>query len=109
MLRVSYDTKPFKPPVISRVRLHVIDSVINEERILLDKKIKIILTKSYNKESIKKIYDKINFQLEEELEKKRIFMIKLKAILSWRRTEAIKFIIKLNKDNKFNDSLITMS
>ena len=109
MLRVYYDTKPFKPPVISRVRLHVIDSVINEERILLDKKIKIILTKSYNKESIKKIYDKINFQLEEELEKKRIFMIKLKAILSWRRPEAIKFIIQLNKDNKFNDSLITMS
>jgi hypothetical protein len=102
MLRVSYDTKPFKPPVVSRVRLHVIDSFINEERILLDEKIKILLVKGYNRESIKKIYDKTNFQLEEELEKKRIFMIKLRAILSWRRPEAIKFIKELNKDNEFN-------
>lgn len=100
MLRVSYDTKPFKYPIISRVRLNVIDSFINEEKILLDEKVKILLSKGYNRESIKKIYDKKNSQLEEELEKKRIFMIKLRAILSLRRPESIKFIKKLNEDNK---------
>lgn len=82
MLRVSYDTKPFKFPV-SRIRLNVIDSFINEEKILLDEKIKGLLVKGYNRETVKKIYDKTNFQLEKELEKKRMFMIKLRSILSF--------------------------
>ena len=86
MLRVSYDTKPFKFPVVSRLRLNVIDSFINEEKILLDEKIKVLLKKGYNRETVKKIYDKTNSQLEKELENKRMFMIKLRGILSFIRT-----------------------
>jgi hypothetical protein len=83
MLRVSYDTKPFKLPVVSRLRLNVIDSFINEEKILLEEKIKVLLEKGYNRETVKKIYDKTNSLLEKDLEKKRMFMIKLRAILSF--------------------------
>lgn len=102
MLRISYDTKPFKPPVVDRIRLNVIDSFINAEKILLDVKIKILLSKGCNKSILKKVYDKLNLQLEEELEKKRIFMIRLRSVLSFRKPEAKKFIEKLNEENKFD-------
>ena len=99
MLRVSYDTKPFKPPVVDRIRLNVIDSFINAEKILLDVKIKILLSKGCNKSILKKVYDKLNLQLEEELEKKRLFIIRLRSVLSLRRPESIKFIKQLNENN----------
>ena len=99
MLRVSYDTKPFKPPVVDRIRLNVIDSFINAEKILLDVKIKILLSKGCNKSILKKLNDKLNLQLEEELEKKRLFMIRLRSVLSLRRPESIKFIKQLNENN----------
>lgn len=101
MLNVSYDTKPLTNP---RIRLNIIDGFINSEKELLEKQIKEILSKPFgkSKKSIKKLYNKLRIEIDElnkELEKKRIFMIKLKGILSFRTPEAIKFLKELNETN----------
>lgn len=106
MLRVSYDTKPFKFPVVSRIRLNVVDSFINEEKILLDEKIKDLLVKGYNRETVKKIYDKTNSQLEKELEKKRMFMIKLRSILSFIREDSVIEFAKEDIDFNFKNIVL---
>lgn len=106
MLRVSYDTKPFKFPVVSRIRLNVVDSFINEEKILLDEKIKDLLVKGYNRETVKKIYDKTNSQLEKELEKKRMFMIKLRSILSFIREDSVIEFAKEDIDFNFKNIVV---
>ena len=98
MLNVSYDTKPLGN--IKRVRMHVIDSFINEEKIILSDKITKLLMEGRSRKQIKKLYDETLLSLENELEKKRIFQIKLKGILSFRLLESIIFIKQLNEDNK---------
>lgn len=101
MLNVSYDIKPLGN--VKRIRMNVIDSFINEERIVLSNKItKLLMNGKPRKprKQIKKLYDESLLVLENELEKKRIFQIKLKAILSCRLPESIIFIKQLNEDNK---------
>jgi len=101
MLKVSYDTNPL-PPNIQRIRLNVIDSFINQEIMELeDFKNKILLNSNYNtKKRLQKLYEKSMKKLEDEIEKKRIFQIKLRGILSCRRPETIEFIRRLNEENK---------
>ena len=53
-----------------------------------------------SRKQIKKLYDDTLFSLENELEKKRLFQIRLKGILSFRLPESIIFINQLNEDNK---------
>jgi len=98
MLNVSYDIKPLGN--VKRIRMNVIDSFINEERIVLSNKITKLLMNGKPRKQIKKLYDESLLVLENELEKKRIFQIKLKAILSCRLPESIIFIKQLNEDNK---------
>ena len=98
MLNISYDTKPLGN--IKRIRMNVIDSFINEEKILLSNKITKLLMEGRSRKQIKKLYDETLLSLENELEKKRIFQIKLKGILSFRLLESIIFIKQLNEDNK---------
>lgn len=99
MLRISYDIKPI-PSNIRRMRLNVIDSFINQEIIELEKHVLKLLLSGKSKLFIKNIYDKQKKILDDEIEKKRLFMIKLKGILSCRRQEYIDFIIELNLCNK---------
>ena len=99
MLKISYDIKPL-PSNISRIRLNVTDSFINQEIIDLENQVLILLSSGKSKLLIKNIYDKQKNILDNEIEKKRIFMIKLKGILSCRRQEYIDFIIQLNLCNK---------
>lgn len=99
MLRISYDIKPI-PSNIKRMRLNVIDSFINQEIIELEKHVLKLLLSGKSKLFIKNIYDKQKNILDDEIEKKRLFMIKLKGILSCRRQEYIDFIIELNLCNK---------
>jgi hypothetical protein len=98
MLNISYDTKPI-PPNISRIRLHVIDSFINEEKMIIDK---ILIEKrtSLKPEHIKKLQDRYT-QLDKVLEEKRIFQIKLRGILSFRKPECAAFIKRMNEQNPF--------
>ena len=98
MLNISYDIKPLGN--IKRIRMNVIDSFINEEKILLSNKITKLLMEGRSRKQIKKLYDETLLSLENELEKKRIFQIKLKGILSFRLLESIIFIKQLNEDNK---------
>lgn len=98
MLNISYDTKPLGN--IKRIRMNVIDSFINEEKILLSNKITKLLMEGKSRKQIKKLYDDTLFSLENELEKKRLFQIRLKGILSFRLPESIIFINQLNEDNK---------
>ena len=98
MLNISYDTKPF-PPNISRIRLHVIDSFINEEKMAIDR---ILIGKrgKLNNEHIKKLQARYT-ELDRVLEQKRIFQIKLRGILSCRRPECAAFIKRMNEQNQF--------
>ena len=98
MLNISYDTKPLGN--IKRIRMNVIDSFINEEKILLSNKITKLLMEGKSRKQIKKLYDDTLFSLENELEKKRLFQIRLKGILSFRLPESIIFINELNENNK---------
>lgn len=98
MLNISYDIKPLGN--IKRIRMNVIDSFINEEKILLSNKITKLLMEGRSRKQIKKLHDETLLSLENELEKKRIFQIKLKGILSFRLLESIIFIKQLNEDNK---------
>jgi hypothetical protein len=101
MQNISYDTKPF-PGQLKRIRLNVIDSFINEEKqkvIHAFNKI-FISGRSFNKEKLKKLFHYSMKVLEDELEKKRLFQIQLKGILSFRRPESIQFINDLNNYNK---------
>jgi hypothetical protein len=98
MLNISYDTKPLGN--IKRIRMNVIDSFINEEKILLSNKITKLLMEGKSRKQIKKLYDDTLLSLENELEKKRLFQIRLKGILSFRLPESIIFINQLNEDNK---------
>ena len=108
MLKVSYDTKPL-PPNIKRIRMNVIDSFINADMINIDKRITDILKNrtKYSKNTLQRFY-KYKEKLEKEIENKRIFQIKLKAILSWRRPESREFIRKLNEDNYSSEVFSTM-
>ena len=98
MLNISYDTKPF-PSNISRIRLNVIDSFINEEKMTIDR---LLIEKrgSLKHEHIKKLQDRY-IQLDKVLEEKRIFQIKLRGILSFRRPECAAFIRRMNEQNSF--------
>jgi hypothetical protein len=98
MLKVSYDNKPL-PPNIKRIRLNVIDSFINEEKLLLSEKITKLLAQGKSKKILKKIYEYSNSILNNELENKRLFQIKLKCILSCRLPESIEYIKKINEEN----------
>ncbi len=98
MLNISYDIKPLDH--VKRVRMNVIDSFINEEKIILSHKITKLLMNGKPRKQIKKIYDETLLSLENELEKKRLFQSKLKAIVSCRRPESIIFIKQLNENNK---------
>jgi hypothetical protein len=98
MLNISYDTKPLGN--IKRIRMNVIDSFINEEKILLSNKITKLLMEGKSRKQIKKLYDDTLLSLENELEKKRLFQIRLKGILSFRLPESIIFINELNENNK---------
>ena len=98
MLNISYDTKPLGN--IKRIRMNVIDSFINEEKILLSNKITKLLIEGKSRKQIKKLYDDTLLSLENELEKKRLFQIRLKGILSFRLPESIIFINELNENNK---------
>ena len=75
MLNISYDTKPLGN--IKRIRMNVIDSFINEEKILLSNKITKLLMEGKSRKQIKKLYDDTLLSLENELEKKRLFQIRL--------------------------------
>ena len=101
MQNISYDTKPF-PGQLKRIRLHVVDSFINEEKQkVINTFNKIFISRqSSNKETLKKLFHETMQKLDDELEKKRLFQIRLRAILSFRRPEAIQFIIDLNNNNK---------
>jgi len=101
MLKVSYDIKPL-PPNIKRIRLNVIDSFINQEIIELENlKNKVVFNSHYKaKKRLQKLYEKSLKKLEDEIENKRVFMIKLRGILSCRRPESIEFIRRLNEENK---------
>jgi hypothetical protein len=78
------------------------DSFIeNEKKEICDIFNKFIINSgNKKKEKIMSRMNTILDLLEEEKEKKVIFQKKLKAILSWRREEAMNFIIQLNLDNK---------
>jgi hypothetical protein len=95
----SYDDKPI-PENIKRIRLHVIDSFINEEKKILTENINKLLLEGCNKKKVKKISEKMLNVLNYELENKRIFQIKLRGILSLRRPEFVNFINTLNYENK---------
>ena len=97
---ISYDNKPIAGN-IKRIRLDVIDSFINEERKLLSERINNLLKEGCSKKKVKKIQKDSLDVLDKELENKRIFQIKLKAILSFRLPESIEFTKKLNEDNVY--------
>ena len=99
MLKVSYDNKPL-PDKIKRIRMNVVDSFINAEIIEIDKKITEMLRirTKYTDNTLQKFKNYKNC-LQQEIEIKRVFQIRLQSILSWRRPEAILFIKKLNEDN----------
>ena len=97
MLNISYDNKPLGN--VKRIRMNVIDSFINEEKIILSNKTIELLTKGKNRNQIKKLLDETLLVLENELEKKRVFQIKLKGILSFRLPESIVFLKQINEIN----------
>jgi hypothetical protein len=105
MFNISYDTKPLGS--IQRVRMNVIDSFINEEKVLLSTKILELLNKGICRKQIKKLYDKTLESLEKELENKRLFQIRLKGILSFRLPESIIFINELNENNIYKNNTIS--
>jgi hypothetical protein len=105
MLKVSYDIKPFRSGVASRIRLHVIDCFINEEKILASEKIDEIIKSGkfspMRRSKIKNKYDNHIKKLDEILEIKREFQIKLRGLLSFRKPECAEFVKRLNNSNKF--------
>ena len=98
---ISYDNKPILGNM-KRIRLNVIDSFINEEKKILTERIKKLLLEGCSKKKVKKIREQTLNILDNEIENKRLFQIKLKGILSFRRPESKEFIKKLNEDNVCN-------
>lgn len=106
MLKVSYDTKPLRAG-LDRIRLNVIDGFINEEKIFVSGKIDSLVKSGkfspMRRKNIKNKYDKYIEKLDEMLEIKREFQIRLRCFLSFRKPESefMKFTKRINESNKF--------